>query len=318
MSSRVAESEYARVMATGGAERTQGLVKLVRVYVDFAPAWASLAEEHWVARRREEALNAARRALAIDPGLHNGFTLDLKMATRPLLAQLAPKTPARTAPQSADSGASDPAGAIQTRGQATLANRQMLHTALGLRNLEERIALLQELEVLAPEDPELLFHLAKELAVAGRTEDARRAGQRLERCAPERYVELYAWAEKNLASARAAHASTSPPAAASSAPIRLPSDELPTQDRTVPPRARSVPDRDEDPERVFDEAATIDVTLGGESAGDPYDEEVTTRAELTSLMPEANIGDADGQTARLHLSELERLVAVSMDPKLDS
>lgn len=214
-SNPAAERQFSRVMASHGAARFEGLVKLARVHTDYAPVWSALAEEHWRSRRREEALQAARRAIKLDPNTHRGFSSELKMASRSILAQIAPaaarpqkpKQPARSAPVSSS-------GIRVTR---------MLESALALRDRNERISLLEELHAIAPDEPEVLFHLAKELAVVGRAEDARRVGEELRAIDPDAYTKLYAWASQHLveaqAEARRDHSSAS---ASASAPASVP------------------------------------------------------------------------------------------------
>jgi tetratricopeptide (TPR) repeat protein len=342
----LAQTELSRALSATGAARIEALVKLSQRDPTFAPVWGALAEEHWKSRRREEALQAARRALRLDPSLHARFTRELSMASRNILAEVAPasvapaqaeapaaqRQQARTAgpssqaareleqagslvgyrrrnrleelsraypehapiwlalaeenlaqrsvnhaldsldqalaldpslenlmspelerarkythreplyseepdirPTSPDvmtAGAAVPGAALPVSapgagvpiiaaGEAapvmaggTLAGAairpapepprssplvsKMLATALALRHPGERIAVLQELFTAAPDDTDVLFHLAQELALDGRTDAARDAGNRLRELSPERYADLYAWAEERL------------------------------------------------------------------------------------------------------------------------
>lgn len=187
----LAESELHRIMASTGAARMQGLIKLTRTNSRFAPGWAALAEEHWASRRREEALQAAKKALRLDPKLHHRFSIELRLASRPILAEIAPPKVKVIKTQSAPMG--------DTPGESGGArSNQMLDTALKLNDRDERVAVLEDLKELTPNDPAVLFHLAKELAVVGRSEDARQAGDELRKVAPDRYTELYAWANSSL------------------------------------------------------------------------------------------------------------------------
>lgn len=72
-------------------------------------------------------------------------------------------------------------------------------------------------------------------------------------------------------------------------------------------------------EREFDEAATVDASLEdlGLSDDEPeHQDEVTMRAKL-GAMGNPRQPDGDNETVRLHLSELQKLVSASVDPKLD-
>ncbi len=311
-----AQVALSRALASSGAERIEGLVKLSRREPTFGPVWAALAEEHWNSRRREDALSAARRALRIDPSLHGGFSSELAQASRPILAKLAEQNPARNEAESSRPAATSPSGrqeagespdqalaqakilvgyarrdrmveiarrhpghaptwlalaeenlvqyrtneALEAAEQALHLDPQlesqmssdlhgawsysqrpsysgpqqpgaappqaeapapqpavapipqpaaspsppglprldgMLAATLAIGDRDQRLAVLCELAVLAPNDVEVTFHMAKELALANRAEEARRAGETLQKLSMERYHALYIWAEEH-------------------------------------------------------------------------------------------------------------------------
>lgn len=192
-SNAAAERAFSRVMASHGATRIQGLVKIARIHPGYAPIWAALAEEHWSSRRREEALQAARRAIKLDPRAHRGFSSELKMASRSVLAQIAPDEARGKKPEKT------PKALVSV---ASVQPNLMLESALSLQDPNERVSVLEELHAIAPDDAEVLFHLAKQLAIVSRADDARSAGDELRQLSPERYNQLYAWATQNLAEAQ--------------------------------------------------------------------------------------------------------------------
>ena len=73
-----AQTALSSALAAHGSARIEGLVRLSREHSDFAPVWVALAEEHLKARRKEEALTAAKRALKLDFDAHQRFSPELK------------------------------------------------------------------------------------------------------------------------------------------------------------------------------------------------------------------------------------------------
>lgn len=340
----LAQAELSRALAARGAERIERLVKLSQTDPTYAPVWLALAEEHWQARRREEAVQAAKKGLRLDPSLHRHLSLELGQATRHILAEKEPRPAPKPAASMADAArrAAQEAPAVDPRRAAPRGRSQaggapvpdaaatreleqaallvgyrrrqrleelaqkypdhgptrlalaeeylaqhgaglaleslkkalaldpsleplmspelerawryhqkdpmhspgdmprdqraaalpvpsqsatpapepgktptpdargaelagmdrMLATALGLRDREERITVLQQLSAMAPGHVDVLFHLAQELAIALRHEDARLVGNQLRTVSPERYAELYMWAEEYLSRPR--------------------------------------------------------------------------------------------------------------------
>lgn len=191
----VAARKLSELALVRGASRFQGLIALAKAHPDHAPVWAELAHEHWNARRREEALSVARKALHLDPGVFDEFPTELKIACRPLLAQLRPRMSAQK-----------PEPSEHKRNNVDAKPRKLdpvlqgfLDKALGIGHRQERLAVLEQLRDMEPDSPEILFHLAKEQAVMGRMDKARETGSRLHQLSSVLYTRLYEWAARYLA-----------------------------------------------------------------------------------------------------------------------
>jgi tetratricopeptide (TPR) repeat protein len=207
--------ELTRVKALGGSQRRERLVDLTHQFPNHGPTWLALAEENLAQRRAARAMTALDRALHLDPGLEQLMSPRLEHARRlhkkeaqytgfkPRVAR-ADEVTRRAAfkPQPWQPGATPPvadmgAPAIHEEAPAASSPRvgAMLARAVELSHPDERLAMLRELWQIAPDNPGVLFHVALESALAGHTDDARRAGHSLKTISPQRYAQLYAVAQ---------------------------------------------------------------------------------------------------------------------------
>lgn len=230
-----------------GYHRRTRLEELSQEYPDYAPIWVALAEETLAQRSVAQAMEAAERAMAMDPSLEAVMSPPLARAWkyhRKESRAAAPKAragstdPERPASSTTSAapygthGATRPEPSLEPAAPAEAPRptkpglQKMLATALGLRSRPERITVLEQLRAMDPDSDEVLFHLAKELALDNRMDDARKAGDQLRELSPERYSELYAWASAHWAS----KATAGPPSAPTAAPAE--------REAPAPPAAR--------------------------------------------------------------------------------
>lgn len=244
-----AAAELMQAKAQHGMARIHALEAYTRKFPAEAHGWLALAEESLAHRRIGEAMVALERALALDPNLERLLSPKLESARRfaakesrgqsrglpdqepvslrdvkPVYSKTArpdeitrrarhpqPPQPARV-PASDDEithrkpyprppEAGPRADAQPARSSPRVA--KMLERALQVSSPKERIAVLGELKLMAPDDPDVLYHFAVECAQAGQLDEARRTGRVLERISPRRYEELYAWAARYFASQNA-------------------------------------------------------------------------------------------------------------------
>ena len=311
-----AAKELYTIMSSTGAARLVGLVELAQVFPDYAPIWVALAHEHLDSRRREEAMSAARKALLIDRSLYSRFDRDLKLVCRPLLDKLpAPTTQAGTANHKMT--ASEAASAMDLQMHA------LLETALNIDDRHERVSVLEELSDMAPNQDLILFHLAKELAIVGRADAARLMGDRLQRLSPELYKDLYQWAGQHLAreQARARRAQ-----GIDDEPVAKATDEARSEDIAEPltaPAPEPLPEPWPEPPEPAEPTERIPAVPPPAARPSPSQVSDTHSHTAPRPRPMAPVhpptpDDDEAVTVRLHLSELERLVAASMDPSLDT
>ena len=82
----LADAALSGALNLSGVARQERLAELSARYPEHAPVWVALAEEHLACRRREDACECARRALALDPAIERTFS--------PLLASAYASAPA--------------------------------------------------------------------------------------------------------------------------------------------------------------------------------------------------------------------------------
>lgn len=241
-----------------GFRRRERLEELSKEYPDHAPILLALAEETLVQRSVEQAMVAAERAMSQDPSLEAMMSppmarawkyhkIERRISETPSPARgnagaergsSSPAVPPggpRKPYQRAGAGVAkspEPAPASTPKAPHSTSPRlnKMLKTALGLRSRIERITILEQLASMDPDNPRVLFHLAKELSLEGKMEDARKRGDALRDVSPELYTELYEWAATHWANQQNSASSPQPTNAAS-----------PTSQPAPSPRRASIP-----------------------------------------------------------------------------
>lgn len=220
-----------QAMRLPAEQRCDRLAELALRHPGHGPTWLALAEEHLAGSHVEYAVSAYERALTIDPALRAVASRKLEALHRyhrQVRLDHLPAKVERTVPPSSWMTArrlrptqqrSVPRpGRIRARGTtpppmdvpdipAQLEepvpgiSESSVHEALGSAlerpERDQRLAALHDLERRAPDAPPVLFHLALELALAGRHGEARRVGDRLMQVSPAYYRRLYEVAERH-------------------------------------------------------------------------------------------------------------------------
>lgn len=217
-----ARAALEQAMKLSADRRCDHLAELALRYPGHAPIWLALAEEHLAGSRVEYAVSAYERALSLDAALqavaprklealrlyHRRVRIDApgKMersvpASPWMKARSAAPAPS-PAPAPRARGTTPPPMA-PWRGEAPVPGisesslHQVLARALELPDRDQRLGALRTLETKAPDAPAVLFHLALELALAGRNAEARQVGDRLMKVSPAYYRRLYEVAERH-------------------------------------------------------------------------------------------------------------------------
>jgi tetratricopeptide (TPR) repeat protein len=214
--------ELTRAKALAGSQRRERLIDLTHQFPNHGPTWLALAEENLAQRRAARAMTALDRALHLDPGLeqlmsprleearrlykkeaqYNGFrprvASDDEVTRRAVRDNDVTRRAFKPQPwQPGAPAAAVDAPAIHEEAPAASSPRvgAMLARAVEISSPGERLAMLRELWKMAPDHPAVLFHVALESALAGHTDDARRAGRSLQTISPGRYAQFYAVAQ---------------------------------------------------------------------------------------------------------------------------
>ena len=224
--------ELAQAKRLGGHARADRLESLTERFPEHAPTWLAFAEELLAARKITRAMEALNRALTLDPEQQRFMSPRLETAHRYHDAEAPASSSAASQPASpAVAGTASPTDRTHYVAYAQIARSRrspsrpvpaymrakrpardakpatgpvcdrrnldkLLSHALDIPERSSRLAALRELAQLAPHHPEVLFHLAMQLVIAGEVEEARRVGRDLQRVDQVRYQRLYTWADE--------------------------------------------------------------------------------------------------------------------------